>query len=505
MSGYPVHSGRHGRRIAAGGFGAMLSAAALLVACARMSPIASGPSLDAGCERYYAELDRLTDQAGVRDAGAHPVPGASYLRSDRFLASFAGESLGPEQRAAWLERLRRLDAASRRAELSNLGQERVVREVFSPFPALNPGEVVAACGRRLVARDLAAGGHAVRLKEAVAVPDAYSAWRRLAGFYPLTLFAAEWAVEHRHRRLREAFARPLHDLPRGGRWLRYPPPGAVSSTPEIRSALLERAARNPLAIPDPPGDEGRFLLEAFAPIWEIDTASRDDRIGAVEWRSEDRPAVRVETPVTYRFVTHTRFHGKSLLQLNYLIWFPARTALRAMDLDAGKLDGLIWRVTLTDRGAALAYDTIHAGGCCYQLFPGLGYRVQQPGDGSEPVLSPLPLLPPRPGERLVVRIAAHEHDIEAVYPASEDASARPYAWRAHDELLALKQASGRRRSVFGPEGLVPHTERLGRLLLWPSGIASPGAMRRIGTHAIALTGRRHFDDSGLLDTLLKPL
>jgi hypothetical protein len=30
-------------------------------------------------------------------------------------------------------------------------------------------------------------------------------------------------------------------------------------------------------------------------------------------------------------------------------------------------------------------------------------------------------------------------------------------------------------------------------------------MRRIGTHAIALVGRRHFDDADLLDSLLRPL
>lgn len=49
------------------------------------------------------------------------------------------------------------------------------------------------------------------------------------------------------------------------------------------------------------------------------------------------------------------------------------------------------------------------------------------------------------------------------------------------------------------------TIRLERFLLSPSGIASPGAMRQPATHAIAMPGRRHFDDARLFDGLLRPL
>ena len=71
--------------------------------------------------------------------------------------------------------------------------------------------------------------------------------------------------------------------------------------------------------------------------------------------------------------------------------------------------------------------------------------------------------------------------------------------------LALRSAplpralGGGRRSLYGPDGLVDGTERLERFLLWPMGIASPGATRQWGHHATAFVGRRHFDDVDLFE------
>lgn len=57
--------------------------------------------------------------------------------------------------------------------------------------------------------------------------------------------------------------------------------------------------------------------------------------------------------------------------------------------------------------------------------------------------------------------------------------------------------------MFNENGIVPGTERAERWLLWPMGIPNVGAMRQWGHHAIALLGRRHFDDPGLLDGLFR--
>ncbi len=209
--------------------------------------------------------------------------------------------------------------------------------------------------------------------------------------------------------------------------------------------------------------------------------------------------------MVYRFTSYTRYHRATALQLNYLIWFSGRSASRRFDLYAGRLDGVIWRVTLSPEGRPLAYDTIHACGCYYHVFPGIGYRVVQPQDGSEAVLSPYPLAPPKPGQRQVIRLSAGRHFVQAVYADAMERSDRVYRWREIRELLSLSAPSWRPHSLFGRDGLIAGTERLERFLLWPSGIDSPGAMRQPGTHPIALLGRRHFDDARLFEEFLYPL
>jgi len=225
----------------------------------------------------------------------------------------------------------------------------------------------------------------------------------------------------------------------------------------------------------------------------------------VRWDAEGRPEVDIGYPAVYRFASHTRFHRNHLLQLNYLIWFPERPASRLLDLYSGRLDGLIWRVTLSPTGRVLAYDTIHPCGCYYLLFPGLGYRVVQPSAPAEPVLSPYPLAEPKTGQRLVVRISAGRHFVLEVEAGEVGQPDRIYHARELRELSSLPTADGGRRSLFDRDGLVANTDRPERFLLWPSGIASPGAMRQPGTHAIAMLGRRHFDDARLFEELLRPL
>jgi hypothetical protein len=46
---------------------------------------------------------------------------------------------------------------------------------------------------------------------------------------------------------------------------------------------------------------------------------------------------------------------------------------------------------------------------------------------------------------------------------------------------------------------VPGTDRVERLVTWPLGIESAGAMREWGRHATALVGRRQFDDADLIE------
>src|SRR4051812_48125930 len=69
------------------------------------------------CARWYQALDRVIDEAKVRDAQYARVPGFPYLRADRFAAS-AGERAAGGERAMRLfaERLLELDLEARAFE-----------------------------------------------------------------------------------------------------------------------------------------------------------------------------------------------------------------------------------------------------------------------------------------------------------------------------------------------------------------------------------------------------
>jgi len=60
-------------------------------------------------------------------------------------------------------------------------------------------------------------------------------------------------------------------------------------------------------------------------------------------------------------------------------------------------------------GAPIAFDSIHACGCYYLLFPGQGYRAIAPEDDAEPVLSPMPIPEIPAGKRLLLRFATRTH------------------------------------------------------------------------------------------------
>ena len=67
-----------------------------------------------------------------------------------------------------------------------------------------------------------------------------------------------------------------------------------------------------------------------------------------------------------------------------------------------------------------------------------------------------------------------------------------------DALRRLPLPEGGTRSAFGADGIIVGTERGERLLFWPMGIDSPGAMRQWGRQPTAFVGRRHFDDARLV-------
>ena len=199
-------------------------------------------------------------------------------------------------------------------------------------------------------------------------------------------------------------------------------------------------------------------------------------------------------------VAWTRYHGRTLLQLVYTIWFAERPPRSTGDILAGRLDGVTWRVTLAPDGEPLIYDTIHPCGCYHMFFPTpRAEPLPAPAGEVEFMFSPQSLPRVEASQRLRLRIAARTHYVERVSVVSSSEELAQYQFREYDELRSLPRPEGGRADIFGSDGLITGTERPERFLFWPIGMDSAGAMRQWGRHPTAFVGRRHFDDADLLE------
>ena len=491
-----------------------------LAGCATVDPFAQAPIVAhlqrtdgvGDCARLLRELDRQVVAADARDAQDTVVPGFPYLRVDRLSAALAPDVADELRWRQWRGRLAALDRQARRHELRNA--------VTSGGPIYGAMSV-DACRTVLLDADDAREARA-QLRAVAQVPDDYSITLRALGLYPLTKLAFAAGIRGWHREARAEFAAPLDRLPRLGELRRYAPEEdaarAIAAAPDRwRAAPSEPMApmtRDALGVPQV--EALAALLQRHAPIVEVDDSGAYDRIGPLAIGAGS-PHARVdltEPPVAYARLAFGRLGGVLRAQLVYTFWFPARPKDGAFDLLGGELDALVWRVTLDDRGNALAFDSIHACGCYHMFFATPRVRARNappPGQGrfDEGLFLPQDTLPDiGPAQRVALRVASRSHYLQRVSvvdaPAGE---AIAYRLRDEDELRSLTvaradaggRASRSARSVYGADGMIPGTERLERFFFWPMGIASAGQMRQWGRHATAFVGRRHFDDPALLD------
>ena len=477
-------------------FAAALLAATLLGGCANLAGnVAAAQTESLACARWFEALDAAIDHAGVRDAEADRIDGFAGLRVDRFSASLGSRAReGAAAFEAWLARLQQLEAEGRAVELANLPR--------TAFPLAGSSDAAAAqarslsCSQRWLATLQADATLRSALIDRAQVPDRYATWQRAIGLYPLVrwpFFAGVQAWQGRHE---EAMLGWSIQPPSTQRYTTVG--GALSSA--ALTAWWQGRGRDALGVPRFTDAEAALLLAAHAPALEIETGGRFDRFGALGRGQGATPGVDTERPVLYQRLSHTRYGTHALVQLVYSLWFPERPAQGSFDLLAGSLDAIVLRITLApDDGRPLLVDTIHGCGCYHQFFPTpeAEPRPQAP-TGVEWAFTPARLPALRPAERVVVRLASRTHYVVGI-ARDDGASGVAYALRDERELRTLATPSGSTQSAFGPDGLVPGTERAERFLFWPMGIASPGAMRQWGHHATAFVGRRHFDDADLIE------
>jgi hypothetical protein len=480
--------------------------AAALTGCATLQApfdqhLSSEAPLVRGCAEWFHMLDVRVEVAGVRDAQDTLVRGFPYLRASRLLAALRPRAAANEDALhALADRMLALDLEARRYEIMNLpsGQVPALREAL---------ERTQHCGRLLRELDLAKPEGRRELLERAQVPDDYRTAQRILGLYAFTRLAFAEGVQRHESAVRDAFRREPA-LPSGASLIRHAPPPAPPAPPLQRSraaTVLARAAGNPLGIPEPGESEMEELLAAYAPSFEIEVKGDYDRFGALRWQREDQ--MRGSTPLVdggqlavYAHPAWTLYRDRVLLQLVYTIWFPERPPASEGDLLAGKLDGITWRVTLAPDGEPLVYDAIHPCGCYHLFFPTPRAQARPAPRGPEEwMFAPQSLPRVGEGERPVLRIASGTHYIERVTLAQGSDSLVRYELRPYGDLRSMQRLAPGRASAFGADGLVPGTERAERLLYWPMGIVSAGAMRQWGRQATAFIGRRHFDDADLFE------
>jgi hypothetical protein len=430
------------------------------------------------CARLFADIDRRVDVLGVRDAEAPRIVGFPYLRVDRFSAAIAPrEAEADARRQAWLARLARLDDTARTAELAN---------------AALPPDDLARCRVLLAAADAARFDE---LRAMAQVPDAYNSASRAFGLYPLTRLAFAAGVAQWNGATRAVFATPLEQLPVHGTLTRF---GVRSASPLPEVALP--VPGDALGVPALSRFDSTVLLLRHAPVLEIDVAAGHDRPGTLGLDDAALPAVDPGQPVAYTRVAHALFDGVPHIQLVYTFWFSERPARHALDPLSGRIDGLIWRVTLDRDGVPLVYDTIHPCGCYHLFFPTERVAARPPRDSlDEGMFAPQTLRAPGGGEAVVLRLESGTHYVQrASVEPRRDAAVR---YQLDDErgLTTLPRPGGGTRSAYGSDGLMPGTERGERYYFWPMGVESAGQMRQWGHHATAFVGRRHFDDPRLID------
>lgn len=476
---------------------ASIAALVVLAGCTTVPPtfeahLAASAENERACARWYQALDRAIDGANVRDAQGTPVPGFPYLRADRFTASARDRAAtGEGAMKVFADRLLELDLEAREFEIANLPSWSGSRRTA----LARTGD----CGRLLLDVDLSRPATRAAMREQARVPDDYSMTARTLGLYPLTSLFFARGVRQWEAETREAFARSsAGEVPT--RVTFAPPPQTPLSRLAV-AGMLDRARFDPLGQPVFTEREIEMLAATYAPSFELAIVADYDRFGELRWRrGAATPEVHAAEPAVYVQKAYARYGERVLLQLVYTLWFPERPKNGTFDLLGGRLDGLVWRVTIAPDGEPLVYDSIHPCGCYHQFFPTPRAQVRPAPDPQEEwAFVPATLPRVADGERPVVSIDSGTHYIREVKLVRGIDSLVRYTFRRYDELRSIMRPEGGMRSVFGPDGLIAGTERAERFFFWPMGIASAGAMRQWGRHATAFVGRRHFDDADLLD------
>lgn len=421
------------------------------------------------------------NNASVSVLGSHP-----FLATNRFLSTLAKQANSAPQIDQWIQEAVNLGLESRRLENQVLD---------SPWSETKLAQL-NSCSENFASSAEFASARQNVLRGDTATPEHYRALPQWLGFYPLLRPVFKIRIDALHRQEKrsfvqeEAFTNPLlYGLAEQNKELPY----------GLEEWFVQSYQSNPLQIPKLSASQLDLLFALHAPQIEVETLGPKDQLG-IPTLTQGKPEIDTSQPVLFTLPSLTQFGGRNLLQLNYVLWFPKRGPVSLIDLYAGNIDSIIWRVTLDSDGQVLLYDSIHSCGCYRKYFLASDkVSAKQPALSAEPAnLIRLEKIDSTRAVQLV--ISSNEHFIVGIKPITKAPQVN-YSLADYSSLSTLTDGE-RTASLFSPTGIIPTSERLERFTLWPTGIESVGAMRQWGTHATGFVERQHFDDANGFDDYL---
>ena len=459
---------------------ALITALGLIAGCTSTggTSVSRDVSAVGECESLFVNNDKLILDAGVADAQYARVKNFPYLRVNRLYAALKSRLSDEKTRRAWISDLANLDHLARTIEMSNLPASIVKSD--------DGTAQLARCRESLVSSALNDKHIFEQIMAAANVPDNYRWQQRLAGLYALS----RWPVYLGVKRLQKN-ENPKKHTAGSANTQHYTGYG---------SDTVKRTTPSPaLGFPQFTELDIAGLLNRFEPVWSINTTTRSDSIGKIAW-VDNKIAVDTTEPTVYRYISYALFENRLLLQLNYTIWLPAVDSSKPLDIYAGEIDGLTFRVTLDETKTPLYADVMHNCGCYYMGFPrpSLAPILPMTTATAEPLWIPYSLPPLRDDQQYQLLVDTGKHFVRALTTTVMPSRLTHLQRQPYDALRRLERSDGGTRSAFSPRALIENSARLERLILWPMGVISAGAMRQVGNHAIAFVGKRHFDDPELI-------
>ena len=319
------------------------------------------------------------------------------------------------------------------------------------------------------------------------------------GLYPITVIPVAIVTQMVFDEMTAWHQLPPDQLPTAGTLTAYAPAQAMDYSQQEIKQILIRSRQNPLEIPLPTDADRQTLLAVFAPIIIPDVAADYDKIGSVVWGPKQLE-IKSDNAAAYYFFSHAFFKGEPILQINYVVWFPARNGPRSPAIERGPIDGLTVRVSLSPAGSPFMVDIMNNCGC-YHFYVPRKERVQEirPVPMAIDAFVPTWLPDSYPRERLVIRLNSGWHQVENIDTDSISAISTFYNLMAYHQLETLPRDGHANESMFTSKGIGKNSERIEPLIFFPMGIPDIGSMRQRGNHAVKFVGRAHFDDPYLFD------